>query len=384
MVLQIFTFFRSFPENPACGRVIQLESHAKILINCDSAVFMKDAQELKRLWDGRSVYQDRPLYASVASGMAHLLKIFGFPEQSRKIVGNSGTTTEYFLTYYISFLFLNLFTLVAAVLFGLKYVFKSIILDNRIKLILSSIIILVIAGNEITKTYFWTPHSQMFNILLPTISLYLIQERKNLNGGRNFFKILALVEILLFFYSLTSILFLILLSFNWKNIYTRLTAIALCTLPYASLPLIIKFTGGEYQSIAITRYREFIWVIDAFKSGKTSEYFLTNFTAFLQTFPLTPILLLALVFFLVFRRNLISITKEYEIRFFLVYLVFFSLMGYYARRLTMGPMIFAELYAMRLFMLNIFSAEKKYNERIFLALLIFLFSSWILTNGPLV
>jgi hypothetical protein len=93
--VQSFSFFRSFPTSPVCGRVINVFADLHVLINCDSAVFMKDAQDPSRVFDGKSVYQDRPAHSVLAWILAMTMKLFGLPNEAREVVGTSGQTTIY-------------------------------------------------------------------------------------------------------------------------------------------------------------------------------------------------------------------------------------------------------------------------------------------------
>ena len=114
VAIQAASLFRSFPTNPACGRVLNVFASLNVLINCDSAVFMKDAQDTSRLIDGQSVYQDRPAHAFTVSALSNLMKALGFPNISRAITGNSGEITVYQSTYYLSYLILNLLIVLVA------------------------------------------------------------------------------------------------------------------------------------------------------------------------------------------------------------------------------------------------------------------------------
>ena len=124
--VQSFSFFRNFPTVPACGRVINIFADLNVLINCDSAVFMKDAQDPSRVFEGTSVYQDRPAHSVLAWFLAFMMKFLGLPNQAREVVGTSGQTTVYESLYYASYLFINLVVVVVSVLLAMKFIFGSL------------------------------------------------------------------------------------------------------------------------------------------------------------------------------------------------------------------------------------------------------------------
>ena len=107
LALQVVSLFRNYPLNPPCGRVLEITKDIGVLINCDSAVYMKDAQSPSRLFNGESVYQDRPLPTLLVSLLAKIWHFFNLPDYRREIVGNSGVVVTYSLVTYILFLILS-------------------------------------------------------------------------------------------------------------------------------------------------------------------------------------------------------------------------------------------------------------------------------------
>ena len=104
LILQLLSLFRNYPINHPCGRVLEITKDIGVLINCDSAVYMKDAQSPSRLFNGESVYQDRPLPTLLISLFAKIWHFFNLPDYYRDIVGNSGVVVTYSLMTYILFL----------------------------------------------------------------------------------------------------------------------------------------------------------------------------------------------------------------------------------------------------------------------------------------
>ena len=106
--LQLVSLFRKYPPNHPCGKVLSVSKNLNVLINCDSAVFMKDAQEPSRLFDGQSVYQDRPLPTLLVSILSKAWRLFNLPDYYRNVVGNSGIPYTYSLATYLFFLIINI------------------------------------------------------------------------------------------------------------------------------------------------------------------------------------------------------------------------------------------------------------------------------------
>ena len=389
ILIQVISFYRALPINPACGRVQDLGHGAHILINCDSAVFMKDARDPKRLFNSQSVYQDRPMYALSDWVLANSVIALGVPDRHILVVGNSGSTTEYSEIFYLSYIFLNLLTLFMSVFLIFIWVRKNLIIQSRLAswLIIGNLIFLL-AANELTKTFFWTPHSQMFNLLLPAYALFLQSEQAQLERRRNFYINILVIGFLMFFYSLLVILLYFLVVSKYKTIQLRILAAFIAVLPWLSFPVILSAFGGHYRSISISRYHEFIWVYLGAKQGTLLHDFKLNYISFIKTFPLIPLCLIFVgVLTLLKSKNPKEqprIFKSTTLWFAIGYLFFYSIMGYYARRVTLGPIIFIELLCYTSFVKRGITFKGKNITIPFLfILLIFQIFCWFFTPGPM-
>jgi hypothetical protein len=391
-VIQSISLFRNFPSNPACGRVMNVVENLNVLINCDSAVFMKDAQNPSRFFNGDSVYQDRPLHALIAWGLGNFLKIIGFPNTSRLVEGNSGQTTLYESAFYLSYLILNFLILLIAVFVAIGYMKQNHLgASAKVSLNITLLIVLVVAANELTKSFFWTPHSQMFNVLLPVLALYLLANRENVHSFRTFFGITCGLVLLMFFYPLFGILLSILAFSGYSVFHRRIALICFPLVAFLAYPRTLEFFGGSYTNFNVLKFRQFVWVADSIKQNEFDERVFTNFKLFLSTFPIVPtILLVATIALIVYEANRagrISLIVNREtlayLLFFVVYLFTLFLMGYYSRRLTLGAFIFLEIYVIKTGIQNLALHLPKSRSVIINALICLQICSWIWSNGPL-
>lgn len=392
VLIQSASLLRSFPTNPACGRVLNVFANLNVIINCDSAVFMKDAQSPSRLFDGESVYQDRPAHALLVWAMSSFLKFFGFPNESREIMGNSGDVTSYQPTFYLSYLVINLLILLIAVKLAISYVFpwngKWLTYSNASTILL---IILLVAGNELTKTFFWTPHSQMFNVLLPALSLVMLSNLGKIDSLKVFLSLTFGLVFLMFFYPLFGILLIILVFANYSKFWTRASIIAMALFMNLIYPRVLEFLGGSYSNYAILKFRQYIWIVDAAKQDKITERTIENIKLFASTLPVIPTFLiiasaiLLLIVALRIEKKSIVIHSQFlpYFVFFVVYSFSILAMGYYSRRLTLGLFIFLELFVLRIGILILKDHFQKFWLLATNGLLLLLISSWIWTNGPL-
>jgi len=391
--VQFLSLFRNYPSSPTCGRVINIFSNLNVLINCDSALFMKDAQNPMRIFGGLSVYQDRPAHSILVWLNGSLLRLLGFPNQSREIVGTSGQTTTYESIFYLSYIALNFIIVFVAVMLAMKFVFGDFTFGSLTRTkTLFIIVLLIVSANELTKTFFWTPHSQMFNILLPTIALIMLKNRKNIKSIKVFVLLSFLTLLLMFFYPLFGLLFIILLFTQSGDFVKRLLTISIFATTYLLYPMFLEFFGGTHRNYVVEEYRQYVWLLDSIRDKNLIENLGTNLELFASTFPLIPTILLiasATLLTIILRKSNAQLSKKTTsdlmpyLLFFVIYIGALSMMGYYSRRLTLGPYIFIELAFIR-FLMPILAERYRSSNRILMTLLLgLLLGSWVWTNGPL-
>ena len=389
-VIQLISLFRTLPADPACGKVQSLGHGAHVLINCDSAVFMKDAQNPKRLFNGQSVYQDRPLYASLNWLISTPLIHLGVPNKEIVVTGNSGVPTSYSEIFYLTYLLINFCILMLAVFLMIKWVKTTGIWREyrTLNLLIIANLLLILTANELTKTYFWTPHSQMFNLLLPCYALYLGAISGRLCNRRTLYFHATLIGIGLLFYSLLGILYYFIVTASGIRRRIRIQAVLFSLIPWLLFPLSVKALGGTYRSIALSKYRLFIWLLDGIQNRTFFQDIIHNGRVFLRTLPVTPLIIVflsaaCLSAFGARKFTVHSLVKSEKIRFSLLYFTFFAALGYYARRVTLGPIVFIELLLFSLVLNGLKGKWDPYIKAALLLLFVFQLGSWVFTMGPM-
>ena len=387
LALQVVSLFRNYPLNPPCGRVLEITKDIGVLINCDSAVYMKDAQSPSRLFNGESVYQDRPLPTLLVSLFAKIWHFFNLPDYRRDILGNSGMVVTYSLVTYILFLILSASILSISCWLGIK-TFSNITskfnLNNQSFIFISFIFTIMISMNELTKTFFWTPGSQMFNILIPVYLFYLLQFAYSPVSDRFFIANICAFIILLFSYAFFILLIIPLVLLSWKNYKLRIFVLAISVLIYAYYPILLRLLGGTYYNFAIGYRRMYVWVIDAYFDNEFVDKISWFLTLFFKTFPIIPIIfsLIILILFVNHKNNLRAIKLEFFV--LMVYVFMLAFYGYYSRRLTFPIIIFVLLMILKMYMRYPKKIPSLQVSIAFGAIISITLYSWLFTNGPLV
>ena len=388
LFIQIISLFRSYPLDHPCGRVLDVNSVMSVLINCDSAVYMKDAQNPIRLVNGESVYQDRPIPTLLVAMLAKFWHFLNLPDYYREVQGNSGQIVTYSLVTYIIFLALSAAIFSMACYVGLKSLSRfqqKLNIPSEIFINTAFIFVIVVAMNEITKTFFWTPGSQMFNLLLPVYTFYLITYNYKDTTYKFYFSQILIVSLLLFSYAFFIILLVPLILAKWNKLRHRLLLCSVPVIAYLSYPFLLNQFGGTYNNFAVGYRRMYIWVIDAYKQDKFFEKISEFLGYFFESIPLMPtiLILIALMAFMLMQKNL-HLDFRNELLLIFVHILMISFYGYYSRRLTFPIVVLLLLVIIKLFFTLKSGAQKRILQLGLPVLVPIVIGSWIFTLGPLV
>lgn len=388
LFIQIISLFRSYPLDHPCGRVLDINSVMSVLINCDSAVYMKDAQNPIRLVNGESVYQDRPIPTLLVAMLAKFWHFLNLPDYYREVQGNSGQIVTYSLVTYIIFLALSAAIFSMACYVGLKSLFRfqqKLNVPNEIFISTAFVFVIVVAMNEITKTFFWTPGSQMFNLLLPVYAFYLITYNYEDITYKFYFSQILIVSILLFSYAFFIILLVPLILAKWNKLRNRLLLCSIPIIVYLSYPFLLNQFGGTYNNFAVGYRRMYVWVIDAYNQDKFFEKISEFLGYFFESIPLLPtiLILIALTAFMLMQKNL-HLDFRNELLLIIVHILMISFYGYYSRRLTFPIVVLLLLVIIKLFFTLKRGTQKGILQFGLPVLAPIVIGSWIFTLGPLV
>lgn len=389
MMIQVLSLFRNYPYVPSCSRLVEIGPWIEVLVNCDSSVFFKDVEEPMRLINGISDYQDRPLYAAVAAILLLIMRVIGIPESTQVILGNSGSYSEYSSSTYIALILVNSFILMVSIVLALRVaniIAKTYSINAINSLLLRLSVALLVTLNEVSKTFFWTPHTQIPNLLLPIYALYLILTLQQMEQHYRFYAHNIFVLALTFVYPLMGILFLILLFAQYRSFIYRFTVSASIASLFILYPIAIEVFGGTFRSVTVSEYRQFVWIWDFLRDDQLIDGLYSFFQSFLGTISWTPsVFVLSVVILLLFNRNRYYVKEFPYIPIFAFGITYFFTtfaIGFYARRLTYGSLLFFVLICQLLLAAHF--GNKGWFRVLLIGQSFFLIGSFAFTNGPLV
>ena len=392
MLLPLILLFKNYPQQIPCGKIVHVSSHLTVPINCDSSIFLQDADNSKRLFDGTSTYSDRPLPAIIVLSLDKFIAKFRIPDRRVQIKGNSGSLYDYSQRKYALFIFLNFLVLLSALIFALKTLKETWDLEkvSIFSILVAINAVLIIASNELIKTFFWTPHTQLFNILLPSFAFWEVgRTRQQMIRFRVIGPILIFISSAMFFYPIFCLAAIPVLFMHYKNLRIRMILISLAFLPYLSYPYFVRLFGGTYTNQQAYKFREFLWVFDMFTGKSSFHLFSVKVFEFFRSLPIFPCLAisaLTFVYLKFFANKKINQDNIFNLQktFILSYVLFLIGIGLGERRLTFGVILFTALSIFwRVSEIQVAGRTKRHLALWLSFLAAFQILSFITTLGPL-
>ena len=349
--------FAPRPNEEYCGKFIEVGSIGFFPLNCDSYDYIDTAKSPLKLFDASSIRQTRPLYVLIASSVGYLLSPVVSILPLQNIAAQDDLLAD---SFYWGFMLLNFTTLVCALLLFDRIV--DILTDGRFPQILKYLLAVVLVSNVVIKTSVWSAHQQMLTILSPLLCVFwclkivLAEELEpkkiyviSIFGG---LLMLTYGNFLILFASVIlaiSIQLFRTANFKLKTFLRFLVpSVVLFVLPTLVWTAILLYVNGRVYSHEVSAYRQFIWIVDKLLISPTAFYeqLVTFTTLYWTSIYRTIFVFIVVLVLLKIYNSLFHPKQQQEItpnRFliqsmlaiiFLLYLIFFWLIGYYSERLT--------------------------------------------------
>ncbi len=372
LVLNVTLLF-SPPPTPGTtdpnGRYVRLGKSAGFYLNPDTYHFIFPAIRPEELLEQNAQRQSRPLYILAGSAVGYTITILTWPIRSQLknlykgfwrgiypredilLIGN----------FYLAFLLLNMLVLWLSLLLFEKIFLRMIPLCRASEI--SMILLMVfIVSNQVTKTFFWAVHQQMFTFLTPLVCIYLLMRGSELESPLPFLKMagvfflaglclliygnfLLLLPCLIYSYIMQARQ--LILHKGWPRIFSW--SILLCFIffiPTLAWIGALQLGGIEYYSFELKHYHQLVWIKESLDISWTQflQQLKLNTSYFIGTLKDLLIFLgftLGIFTFSKFRLHLRSQEFQHIALVFFLFFLFFWLLGYYKERLidTFIPII---------------------------------------------
>lgn len=266
-----------------CGERVDVGGRASFLFHCDSEEFMRVAIHPGRLLEARSTRQSRPVVPLLAVPLTYLvlLPVQTFqlaPPSVRHAIARHSTslTEDQAVSSFTAYVALNALIVVIGLL-----IFNALVPGPPFLVMAASVLLL---SDDFIKTFFWTPHTEMLNLVVPLggilVSRSLLREPAR---DLRFFALLGgLIGLLTLAYgsfliwapiAATSLV----VRRQWSGIGRRLVVLAVAMLvPIVAWVATCLATAGSYYSPEVSDFRQFVWILDALHHGNLGHAFTHN------------------------------------------------------------------------------------------------------------
>ena len=252
------------PEVHNCLFLRELNWGFRHILNCDSPEFLAVAQTPSMILSpAHQNRQSRPLAAGLPYVVAEPLR------HVRWI-----TESDIYRPYAAEFL---AFALINLTLMGFGLSWIAWLLESGdagaqpgIELLVA---LVVLSTNDLTKLFMWTPHTQIFNLFVSCLTLYLtfrlIDRRQPLSVQQGVLLSLGLGIGSLAYGSflITVAAVVVVQGAVYRKFIRGVAYLIVSFIPYAGWVAYVRWRTGQFYSHEVDAYRQFVWIADCVKLG---------------------------------------------------------------------------------------------------------------------
>jgi hypothetical protein len=245
---------------PFCAEVIRVNHYMAYPLNCDSREFMALARHPRLLLAHDNTRQSRPGYVALAAVATRIVGPAAASLGLDRTYGQVGTA-------YIPLILINLIVAATAVAL-LAWLLGRFGTPIPVVIGLCSLLVL----NDLMKAFFWSPHQQMFALLVPLATIavgrWVILRQPAwpivaVGGG-----VLGLASLVYGNMIITvGVLTVILLARGWRGVIPAAMLCVMFSLAPVAWIWLCRGLSGSYYNQETARYREFIWLPEAMGQG---------------------------------------------------------------------------------------------------------------------
>jgi hypothetical protein len=244
------------PGVAACLFDYPLREGFRFFLNCDSPAFLDLARNPSSVFED-PVRQSRPLTFAIPYVIARPLMLL--PATSAVPIGAP------YQPAFFGFIVMNVAALAAGLVLFARLLELAAEHVAGPELLVG---LLIVGANDLTKLFLWTPHSQIFNILTPCLTLYLsfrLFARRRPLGARQAIVLGAALGVGLLTYgtfAIPIVCVVFIQAVSYRRLGTAALLMASACAVYGLWVAFMKWHVGEFHSYEIEEYRQFVWMLD--------------------------------------------------------------------------------------------------------------------------
>jgi hypothetical protein len=273
-----------------CLFSFKLPGPFRLLLNCDSAEFLRMANTPSSLFEPDNVRRSRPLFiilgyisSYVMAPLAHVLQPL-VPDDPGPTLRNADKLRDglrAFVPVYFGFVTINILAIFMSFRFYIVCMDRIIPPPNQTTqyVRISLLVGLLFIYNDVVKAFIWSPHLQMLHVLIPALGTYLIIS-KRIQTSRSFIffsfitgislliypgNIIVLPCIYLSYYASKRAQGIV--TFVLASLPVVFSAAIICSLPSLAWYVVLKNVVGSLDFVETSKYGEVVWIAQAWREG---------------------------------------------------------------------------------------------------------------------
>jgi hypothetical protein len=233
-------------------------------LNCDSPEYLALAQDPSLVWT-HGILQARPLSFAVPYLLAQPLRLVPRLEKA-------GPYRPY-PREFVAYLLINLAALTVALVCFARVLDTGTGSGAGIELLLSMV---VLGANDVTKFFFWTPHTQIFILVTPCLAMYLVWRVLQRGAALNLVHALALGlalggGVLIYgAFIIPALCLAVVHVIVYRRLWPAVAVVAAALAPYAGWAAFVNAHIGSFMNWEAVNYRHFLWMVDCAREGLAS------------------------------------------------------------------------------------------------------------------
>jgi hypothetical protein len=266
-------------QQPTCIGNVELPGPFGFGMNCDSPQFLWLAREPAALLEQNNERQTRPGFVIAAAALNDLISQFIKPGGTPQRIGTGfldpKLITQAFardLPAYLAYILLNVALLLTSFHFWRKLIEPRMSHGAAIGTVVVASGLLLVT-NDVVKAFVWSPHTQMFNILVPLIALYAtLRTWQGAILDRRFMLAMGVITGLgataypVFVVIPACLIPIALISARWRASGNLALLLALSIAPSALWYAYVVWQTGSYYQEEMAQ-GEVVWMMEALSKG---------------------------------------------------------------------------------------------------------------------
>jgi hypothetical protein len=250
-------------DHPFCAVTTRVNGAMAYPLNCDSPLFMKLAHHPRRILLPQEPRQSRPGYVALGAAATRVVGPAAGALGIDRLYGQTDTA-------YIPLVLIN-FVVAAAAVALLAWLLGRLGTPRVATVALCSLV----AVNDVVKAFYWTPHQQMFALLVPVATIVLARWVMLSRPGWWQLALAGLgagVASLIYGNVLiaAAVVGLVLLGRGWRGLpLIGLFGVAFAIPQLAWIEICHRY-AGSYYNMEASLYHEFVWLPEAAREGPRS------------------------------------------------------------------------------------------------------------------